>query len=188
MTPVRVKGGNVNRRIPLQCGNAPLMFPRFARSDDDHCNAYRLRINSDIRRLLAEHPNASIRLQIFARHEVSSVGKVFGQRYYHPSSEVIVGSFVRGQALTLIPESREDRVVAELNSLERPVIPLVGLVGTACAATRAHADERTFLDYFSFRSQSEYGIVRFHPELFQPPSFSAHREDTIFRSASLGAA
>lgn len=106
LTPVRVKGGNVNRRIPLQCGNAPLMFPRFDRSDEDHGNAYRLRINSDIRKLLTEHPNASIRLQIFARHEVSGVGKVFERRYYHPSSEIIVGSFVRGQALTLVPESR----------------------------------------------------------------------------------
>jgi hypothetical protein len=100
----RVKGGNVNRRVPLKCGNAPLMFPRYDRSDKDHGNAYRLRINSDIRKLLREQPNASIRLQIFARHELSGMGKVFEQRYFHPNSEIVTGTFVRGQDLALIPE------------------------------------------------------------------------------------
>jgi hypothetical protein len=104
MTPLRVKGGNVNRRFPLKCGNAPLMFPRYDRSNTEHDNAYRLRINSDIRQLLKENPNSSIRLQIFARHELSGMGKVFEQRYYHPHSEIVVGSFVRGQDLTLVPE------------------------------------------------------------------------------------
>ena len=106
MTPIRAKGGNVNRRTQLVCGNAPLMFPRFRRSDKEHDNAYRLRVVSDIRKLLAENPNSSIRLQIFARHEVSGMGKVFQQRYFHPASEIILGSFVRGQALTLVPEER----------------------------------------------------------------------------------
>jgi len=107
MTPVRAKGGHVNRRSPLECGNAPLMFPRYHRSGKDHDNAYRLRINSDIKGLLKKNPNSSIRLQIFARHELSGMGKVFEQRYYHPSSEIVLGSFVRGQDLTLIPETRE---------------------------------------------------------------------------------
>lgn len=104
MTPLRVKGGHVNRRFPLRCGNPPLMFPRYDRSNPEHDNAYRLRINSDIRQLLKENPNSSIRLQIFARHELSGMGKVFEQRYYHPSSEIIIGSFVRGQDLALVPE------------------------------------------------------------------------------------
>lgn len=104
MTPLRAKGGTVNRRLPLQCGNAPLMFPRYDRSNKDHDNAYRLRINSDIRSLLREHTTASIRVQIFARHEVSGMGRVFEQRYYHPSSEIVMGTFVRGQEFTLIPE------------------------------------------------------------------------------------
>lgn len=106
VTPVRAKGGNVDRRTPLKCGNAPLMFPRYDRSGNEHRNAYRLRIDSDIRRLLAEYPNSSIRLQIFARHELSGMGKVFEQAYNHPDSEIVLGSFVRGQNLTLARESR----------------------------------------------------------------------------------
>lgn len=107
MTPIRVKGGNINRRKPLECGNAPLVFPRYDRSNKEHDNAYRLRINSDIQKLLKDQPNSSIRLQIFARHEVSGMGKVFEQRYYHPNSEIVIGSFVRGQDLTLVPEARQ---------------------------------------------------------------------------------
>jgi hypothetical protein len=85
------------------------MFPRRDRSNKEHDNAYRLRISSDIRALLRDQPSASIRVQIFARHELSGIGKVFEQRYYHPSSEIILGSFVRGQELTLMPEEPSAR-------------------------------------------------------------------------------
>lgn len=106
VTPVRAKGGNIDRRTPLKCGNAPLMFPRYDRSSSEHRNAYRLRISSDIRGLLAQNPNSSIRMQIFARHELSGMGKVFEQAYNHPDSEIVLGSFVRGQDLSLVHENR----------------------------------------------------------------------------------
>ena len=89
------------------------MPPRHHRSDKEHLNAYRFRICSNIRQLFAENPNSSIRVQIFARHELSGMGKLVAQSYYHPASEIVVGSFVRGQELTLVAEERMDQYAAD---------------------------------------------------------------------------
>ncbi|MFJ1762055.1 hypothetical protein ACIOD2_17150 [Amycolatopsis sp. NPDC088138] len=109
VTPIGAKGGSIKRRTPLECGNAPLLLPRRVRTSADYDNAYRLRIKSDIRQLLSDNPHSFIRLQIFARHEVTGMGKMFERRYYHPSSEIVTGSFVHGKELAVAPEERQTR-------------------------------------------------------------------------------
>jgi len=109
VTPIGAKGGTIKRRTPLECGNAPLLLPRRDRSDTDYDNAYRLRIKDDIRQLLSDNPASFIRLQIFARHEVSGMGKMFERRYHHPSSEIVTGSYAHGKDLAVIPEDRQTR-------------------------------------------------------------------------------
>ncbi|WP_284745473.1 hypothetical protein [Amycolatopsis sp. RTGN1] len=109
VTPIGARGGSVNRRTTLKCGNPPLVLPRRDRSSKEHDNAYRLRIDSNVRELQSAHSSSFIRLQIFARHEVTGMGKMFEQRYHHPSSEIVVGSFVHGHDMTLVPEEPQTR-------------------------------------------------------------------------------
>ncbi|MDT7799553.1 MAG: hypothetical protein QOI78_2986 [Actinomycetota bacterium] len=97
VTPIGAKGGSIKRRTPLECGNAPLLLPRRVRSSTDYDNAYRLRITSDIRQPLSDNPHSFIRLQIFARHEVTGMGKMLERRFVH------------GKELAVAPEERQTR-------------------------------------------------------------------------------
>ncbi|WP_086844138.1 hypothetical protein [Amycolatopsis kentuckyensis] len=71
--------------------------------------AYRLRIDSNVRELWSAGPDSFMRLQIFARHEVTGMGKMFERRYHHPGSEIVTGSFVHGQDMTVTREPAQTR-------------------------------------------------------------------------------
>ncbi|MDQ7805341.1 hypothetical protein Q5425_16460 [Amycolatopsis sp. A133] len=49
------------------------------------------------------------KLQIFARHEVTGMGKMFEQRYHHPGSEIVTGSFVHGHDMSVTREAAQTR-------------------------------------------------------------------------------
>jgi hypothetical protein len=109
VTSIGARGGRVNRRTNLECGNPPLVLPRRNRASKEYDNAYRLRLDSNIRELWSSNPDSFVRLQIFARHEVTGMGKMFERRYHHRSSEIVMGSFVHGQDMTVVPEEAQTR-------------------------------------------------------------------------------
>jgi hypothetical protein len=109
VTSIGVRGGRVNRRMNLVCGNPPLVLPRRTRTSKEYDNAYRLRIDSNVRELWSASPDSFVRLQIFARHEVTGMGKMFEQRYHHPGAEIVTGSFVHGHDMSVTREAAQTR-------------------------------------------------------------------------------
>ncbi len=103
--PRRTRGGFVDTRTLLRVyGRPPLILPRYENKAGEHHNAYRLRTGAELRVLLQEDPNASIRLRVMARDEVSGIGKVFEAKYNEPASDIQRGKFARGQTFDIVPE------------------------------------------------------------------------------------
>jgi hypothetical protein len=104
----RTKGGPVFVREPLVIDNPPpMVLPRSPRNRDSKAheesyNAFRLRTKCNARLLLEEHPNSYLRLRVFARDELSGIGRVFEASYHEPESDVEIGKFARGQTFEVV--------------------------------------------------------------------------------------
>jgi hypothetical protein len=103
LVPINAKGGIVlrNNIIP-PISNAPMLLAPLRGSDPDDLNAYRIRFSEDLRNLLAATVGGALRIRIYARHEVSGVGRVFERKYYDASSEIIVGQFEKGNTFNIV--------------------------------------------------------------------------------------
>lgn len=101
--PRRTKGGTVlARRLLRLKGMPPLVILGRARNDEDAHNAYRARTDERIRDLLNEHPDSFIRFRVFARDELSGIGRVFETQYHEPDCDIKKGKFARGQTFDYV--------------------------------------------------------------------------------------
>jgi hypothetical protein len=107
ITRIRQKGGPVLQRTPIEIDPPPpMMIQGLRKSDEDHKNAYRIRFKSAVREKLAESGDAYLRVRIYARDEVSGIGKVFERSYHDPGSEVVEGNFAKGQTFDVVTVMR----------------------------------------------------------------------------------
>lgn len=95
--PASAMNGAVNFTRSCRVGRAPIILPGVSqrRRDDDNC--YRLRIHDNPREMLAGDDGRFLRLRLFARDEVSGIGRVFESRYTYEATQVVRGRFARGQ-------------------------------------------------------------------------------------------
>lgn len=93
----QIKHGAIGVKSVIAIDNVlPLLLPG-KRSDKNFGNAYRLRIGRDLRAEIESSPSTYLRLRIHARDEVSGMGRVFEQSYCDSASDIVRGSFSRGE-------------------------------------------------------------------------------------------
>ncbi len=100
MTPKRAPGGVlVNRRTPIRLViPEPLMIPAFDKNDDQDNNAHRFALiasPSDI-----TSPEAYLRIRVFARDELTGLGRVVVGQYY--GVDILSGEFMKGQRFDVV--------------------------------------------------------------------------------------
>lgn len=89
------RGGSVKMRSPLRIGEPPMVIPGFRKRTSEHDNCYRIRIFDDPATDMGD--DRHLRLRVFARDEVSGIGRVFERSYHYPPSDIKDGTFARGQ-------------------------------------------------------------------------------------------
>lgn len=93
----QVKHGAIKVKSVIPISNAmPFVLPGRGR-DDDFGNVYRLRVGHDLRAEIESSPSTYLRLRIHTRDEVSNIGRVFTQNYCDAASDIVRGSFSRGE-------------------------------------------------------------------------------------------
>lgn len=104
--PKRTQGGLVDGRklLPLW-GQPPLVLPGWQKSDGESHNAYRARTGADLRKWLTENDHARIRFRVYARDELSGIGRVFTAEYHEPETDIKQGKFARGQSFAVVRDS-----------------------------------------------------------------------------------
>ncbi|MGN9920255.1 hypothetical protein [Micromonospora palomenae] len=101
MRPERTQGGVVKmRRVVPVSGPPPLIIPGRGRGDD--ANTYRIRVDADLRGILDGDAHRFIRLRVFARDEVTGIGRVVEREYYEPRSDLRAGKYSKGQSFEVV--------------------------------------------------------------------------------------
>ena len=78
-------------------------MPRARKHDPKAHNAYRLRTDMGLHHLLVAYPDGHIRLRVFARDELSGIGRVFEAAYHEPETDIRRGKFALGQTFDVVP-------------------------------------------------------------------------------------
>lgn len=95
-----VNVGGVARLTRSTRGWRTLQGPVRDRGRDE--GTYRLRVDTDLRRLLEEDDLRFIRIRVFGRDAVSGIGAVAEQQYHDPGAEVMRGKFVKGPTFDIV--------------------------------------------------------------------------------------
>jgi hypothetical protein len=96
VTPRSAKGGIWFQTHTVEVvGKVPLFIPSNRRNGDDD-NAYRFMLNLDPNDLFTPDSMSTLRFRLFARDEVSGVGKLIEQEFTH-RTDVESGEFEKGQ-------------------------------------------------------------------------------------------
>ena len=100
VTPRSAKGGIWFQTHAVKIvGTIPVFIPPDRKKGDDD-NAYRFMLDLDPNDLFTSDSVSALRFRLFARDEVSGVGKLIEQEFSH-RSEVVSGEFEKGESFDI---------------------------------------------------------------------------------------